>query len=175
MDPRPIVTDRLMSSGRRDLIDQTAKEASKFNEILQKYLEYINRCSAPDSESFATSSVKKQKIDQDDEVLNNNLNRDGIFTTNEQNQINEHYWRILSPPQSSVQDLHADFASDDQLAGWKDYLNFYMNKFIMPYSLIHFDMGNFLACFALSFFHFIKIKISIKAVHCHMCKGIRSQ
>jgi hypothetical protein len=36
--------------------------------------------------------------------------------------MEEHYWRILSPSESSVQDLHADFASDNQLEGWKEYL-----------------------------------------------------
>jgi hypothetical protein len=148
-----------MSSGRRDLIDKTAKEASKFNDILQKYLEFINRCSAPDSESFATSSTKRPKLNEADEVLHNNLNRDGIFTSNEENKkIKEHYWRILSPPQSSVQDLHADFASDDQSEGWAAYLDFYKKKFIMPYSLIHFDMGNVLAFFDLSFFILLEYK-----------------
>ncbi len=63
--------------------DQTAKEASKFYDILHKYFEYINRCSAPDSESFATSSTKLNEDDEVDEILHNNLNRDGIFTTNE--------------------------------------------------------------------------------------------
>ena len=53
----PFVTNRFKSSGRRDLMDKTAKEAPKLN--------------------------------ADDKV--NNLNKDGIFTTNEHNQLIKHY------------------------------------------------------------------------------------
>ncbi len=129
-----MVTDRLMSAGHRDYIDKSAEEALKFNSVLKKYLEYINFCSVP-----ASSTEKKQKLSDDDRAKL--LDRTGIFTANEKSLKEQFYWRILSPPRSCVQDLHADFAHDDVEQGWKNYAKFYEEKFITPYSLIHFDMG----------------------------------
>jgi hypothetical protein len=124
-----------MSAGHRDYIDKSAEVALSFNRVLKKYLEYINFCSVPSSSTVA----KKQKLADDDRAKQ--LDRTGIFTSNEESIKEQYYWRILSPPRSCVQDLHADFAHDDIQKGWENYVKFYEEKFITPYSLIYFDMG----------------------------------
>ena len=122
------VTDRLMNSGSCKNIDLPAKEAIQFKEILNKYFELINNC-----ENKAGGRVKYSKRLK-------MLNRKDIFVKNKTSK--NYYWRILSPPQSSVQDLHVDYATN-QLNGFQKYLTFYKEKFITPYSSLFFGMGKY--------------------------------
>jgi hypothetical protein len=121
-----------MSPCHKDFIDITAIEMIEFNEVLKIYLELVNSCSNIFLEKKAENNLKKQKFN--DHALKSQLDRLGLFKQNwEINQnnssyLNENakkklekeiskkkstfYWRILSPAQSCVQDLHADFAAN---------------------------------------------------------------
>ena len=98
----------------------------EFSLVLKKYFELINHCNSADNER----SNKRARMDDEPSV--DKLDRRNLFSEKldlnnfdltrmskaKQKALKEtlkykkdhYYWRILSPPQSCVQDLHVDFA-----------------------------------------------------------------
>jgi hypothetical protein len=159
-----------MSPCHKDHVDKTAREMVEFSKVLKKYFELINRCNSPENER----SSKRARMNK--EPSEESLDRSNLFTEKldlkefdltgmskaEKKALEEtldyksrhYYWRILSLPQSCVQDLHVDFAVKEEVTStdsiksrWIKYRDFYEEKFAFPFSTISFPMGKLFLIF----------------------------
>jgi hypothetical protein len=114
-----------MNEGGRNVesVDPRFRKPYAFNDRLNEVLEWINSNYDPRGE-------KPKKI------AKNEHDRKGLFAWNNNKQP---HWRILSKPDSNVQDLHVDFSPNYRktLSSFQKYQDMFERYAITPYSMIY--------------------------------------